>query len=110
MYNPSGYGQVKSEGQNVAARQQAINSVYEMLLKSAEERRRRLDDSIKMFSLSRECEEVEMWIREKEVVMKGEEKGSTKEQLQAMQKKYDVIKRERLINILMIIIIIIRVL
>lgn len=90
MYNPTGYGQVKSEAQNVAARQQSINQAYEMLLKSAEERKRRLEDSIKMFSLSRECEEVEMWVREKEAVFKGEEKGSTKEQLESMQKKYDV--------------------
>ena len=86
----SSYGQVRSEGQNVAARQQAINSHYEALLKSAEERKRHLEDSIKSFGLSRECEEVEVWIKEKEAVMKAEEKGTAKEQLESLQKKYDV--------------------
>lgn len=47
-----------------------------------------------MFGLSRECDEVEAWIREKEAVLKGEEKGSTKEQLDSMQKKYDVREKE----------------
>lgn len=83
------YG-LKSEGQNVAARQQVINSHYESLLKSAEERKKYLEDAIKSFSLSRECEEIEVWIKEKEAVLKAEEKGSSKEQLESMQKKYDV--------------------
>lgn len=67
-----------------------MNTAYEGLLRAAEERRKCLEDSIKLFGLSRECEEVEAWVREKEAVLKGEEKGNTKEQLDSMQKKYDV--------------------
>ena len=81
---------MRSEGQNVAARQQSINSAYEQLLKHAEERQKKLEDSIKLFGLYNECEEVEAWVREKEAVLKVEEKGSTKEQMESMQKKYDV--------------------
>ena len=85
-----GFSQLRSEGQNVAARQQSINSAYEQLLKHAEERQKKLEDSIKLFGLYNECEEVEAWVREKEAVLKVEEKGSTKEQMESMQKKYDV--------------------
>ena len=85
-----GFSQLRSEGQNVAARQQSINSAYEQLLKLAEERQKKLEDSIKLFGLYNECEEVEAWVREKEAVLKVEEKGSTKEQMESMQKKYDV--------------------
>ena len=85
-----GYGQLKSEGQNVAARQQLINASYEHLVKQAEEREKKLRDSIRLFKLCNECEEVEAWVREKEAVLQGEEKGSTKEQMESMQKKYDV--------------------
>ena len=85
-----GYGQVRSEGQNVAARQQAINAAYEQLVQLAEERKKHLEDAIKLFDFYRECEEVEGWVKEKEVVLKGDDKGSAKEQLESMQKKYDV--------------------
>ena len=85
-----GYGQVRSGGQNVATRQQAINAAYEQLVQLADERKKNLEDAIKLFDFYRECEEVEGWVREKEVVLKGDDKGSAKEQLESMQKKYDV--------------------
>lgn len=85
-----GFGQVRSEGQNVAARQQTINSAYEQLLKKADERQKKLLDSIKRFEMHRECEELETWVLEKETVLKGEEKGTNLEQMESVQKKYDV--------------------
>ncbi len=85
-----GYSQLKSEGQNVATRQRSINSSYELLVKKADERHKCLLDSIRLFKLCSECEEVEAWVKEKETVLQTKEKGSTKEQLDSMQKKYDV--------------------
>ena len=85
-----GYSQLKSEGQNVATRQRSINSSYELLMKQAEDRHKRLLESIRLFKLCSECEEVEAWVKEKEAVLQAKEKGSTKEQLDSIQKKYDV--------------------
>lgn len=93
-----GFSQLRSEGQNVAARQQSINSAYDELLKHAEERQKKLEDSIKLFGLYNECEEVEAWVREKEAVLKVEEKGTTKEQMESMQKKYDALMKEMKTN------------
>ena len=85
-----GYSQLKSEGQNVATRQRSINTSYEMLVKLAEERHKCLIDSIRLFKLCSECDEVEAWVKEKEAVLQAKEKGTTKEQMDSMQKKYDV--------------------
>ena len=85
-----GFGQVRSEGQNVAARQKTINSAYEQLAKKADERQKKLLDSIKRFEVYRECEELETWVQEKEMVLKGEEKGTNLEQMESAKKKYDV--------------------
>lgn len=81
---------MKSEGQNVATRQRSINSSYDTLVKQAEDRHKQLLDSIRLFKLCSECEEVETWIKEKEATLQAKESGSTKEQLDSMQKKYDV--------------------
>ena len=85
-----GYSQLTSEGQNVATRQRLINLSYESLMKKAEDRHKCLLDSIRLFKLCSECDEVEAWVREKEAVLQTKEKGSTKEQLDSLQKKYDV--------------------
>lgn len=55
-----------------------------------QERRRQLEDAIKLFALSRSCDEFDSWLKEKEGLMKMEEKGAGREQMEAMQKKYDV--------------------
>ena len=38
----------------------------------------------------RDCDELESWIKEKEVVMKAEEKSTGKERVEAMHKKFEV--------------------
>lgn len=49
----------------MAVRQQAINTAYDQLVHGAELRRKALEEAIRLFGLIRECDEVEMWIREK---------------------------------------------
>ena len=49
----------------MAARQQAINTAYDKLVQGAELRRKALEEAIRLFALFRECDEVEVWIREK---------------------------------------------
>ena len=75
---------------SVIARQQALNERYGKLLQRAAERRKRLEDSIRQFRMFRDCDELESWIKEKEVVMKAEEKSTGKERVEAMHKKFEV--------------------
>ena len=56
----------------------------------SQERRRKLEDAIKLFGLCRGCDEFDSWLKEKEGILKVEEKGTGREQMDAMQKKYDV--------------------
>lgn len=74
----------------MATRQRSINSSYDALVRLAEDRHKQLLDSIRLFKLCSECEEVEAWVKGKEAMLQAKESGSTKEQLDSMQKKYDV--------------------
>ena len=77
---------------SVISRQQALNERYARLLQRAAERRKRLEDAIRQFRMFRDCDELESWIKEKEVVMKAEEKSTGKERVEAMHKKFEVSK------------------
>ena len=55
-----------------------------------QERHCKLDDAIKLFGLCRECDEFDSWLKEKEVILRVEDKGTGREQMETMQKKYDV--------------------
>ena len=59
------YGATKSDSSSVATRQQAVNSSYDKLVQGAGSRRGILEDTVRLFGLFRECDEVERWIREK---------------------------------------------
>jgi spectrin beta len=74
---------------SVISRQQAIGEHYAKLSMLVAERRKRLEDAIRQFKLFRDCDDLESWIKEKEVVMKAEEKGSGREKVEAMQKKFE---------------------
>ena len=81
---------VGRQDSSVISRQQAIGEHYSKLLSVVAERRKRLEDAIWQFKLFRDCGELESWIKEKEVVMKAEEKGSGREKVEAMHKKFEV--------------------
>ena len=81
---------VGRQDSSVISRQQAIGEHYSKLLTLVAERRKRLEDAIRQFKLFRDCGELESWIKEKEVVMKAEEKGSGREKVEAMHKKFEV--------------------
>ncbi len=65
------YGGGRSDSSTVATRQQAINTAYDRLVQGAELRRKYLEEAIRLFGLIRECDEVEVWIREKVGVVTG---------------------------------------
>ncbi len=65
------YGGGRSDSSTVATRQQAINTAYDRLVQGAELRRKYLEEAIRLFGLIRECDEVEVWIREKVSMVAG---------------------------------------
>ena len=81
---------VGRQDSSVISRQQALNERYAKLLQRAAERRKRLEDAIRQFRMFRDCDELESWIKEKEVVMKAEEKSTGRERVEAMHKKFEV--------------------
>ena len=53
------------DGDNVAMRQKVIDGKYDRLKKTADDRRQRLQESVKRHMLSREVNELESWINDK---------------------------------------------
>ncbi|XP_065894234.1 spectrin beta chain, non-erythrocytic 1-like isoform X3 [Dysidea avara] len=73
----------------VVSRQQVINNSYDKLVKAAEQRHRNLEETIRLFNLMRDCDEMESWIVQKEAIVRTEEKGANKDRVESMQKKFD---------------------
>ena len=51
--------------ENIELRQQGIDGTYRRLKKMALSRKRYLEDAIKLFSFYRECDEFQVWMKEK---------------------------------------------
>ncbi|XP_033632547.1 spectrin alpha chain, non-erythrocytic 1-like [Asterias rubens] len=73
--------------ENIELRQQGIDGTYKRLQKLAVARRRYLEDAIKLFSFYRECDEFEVWIKEKEKILKKRETLS--ERVEASRRKFE---------------------
>eukprot|EP00118_Oscarella_pearsei_P018140 m.184464 g.184464 ORF g.184464 m.184464 type:complete len:3710 (+) comp39319_c1_seq2:34-11163(+) len=83
------------DSHNVASRQQAIDATYGRLVKQAEVRRKYLEDSINLFELFRDCDEVESWITDKEAIATGDDtEGRGREHVETMRKKFDTFKTD----------------
>ncbi|XP_069954037.1 spectrin beta chain, non-erythrocytic 5 isoform X2 [Cherax quadricarinatus] len=63
------------EPETVEKRLQSINSTYGNLCELAQKRHLYLEESIKLFSFLSECQGFETWMREKEKLLKMDEKG-----------------------------------
>ncbi|KAL5008187.1 hypothetical protein ScPMuIL_013768 [Solemya velum] len=72
---------------NVETRQKAINLSYGKLLKLAQARKISLDDATKLFKFYRECDEFEVWMKEKEVLLASKE--SLADNMDAVRKKFE---------------------
>ncbi|XP_067682927.1 spectrin beta chain, non-erythrocytic 5-like isoform X3 [Haliotis asinina] len=72
---------------NVETRQRSINVLYSKLTKLAQARRISLEDAIKLFTFYRECDEFQVWMKEKEGVLKSRE--SLADNMDAVRKKFE---------------------
>ncbi|XP_041352702.1 spectrin beta chain, non-erythrocytic 5-like isoform X2 [Gigantopelta aegis] len=72
---------------NVETRQRGITVLYNKLVKLAQSRKISLEDAIKLFSFYRECEEFEIWMKDKEQGLMSRE--SMADNMIAIRKKFE---------------------
>lgn len=61
--------------EQIAVRQAQVDKLYAGLKDLAQERRGKLEEVLKLYTLSREIEDLLQWIAEREVVAKSQELG-----------------------------------
>eukprot|EP00118_Oscarella_pearsei_P025242 m.307813 g.307813 ORF g.307813 m.307813 type:complete len:2422 (+) comp42859_c0_seq1:216-7481(+) len=86
------------DSDTVASRQRLIDGKYERLRKSADGRRVKLQESVKRHQLSREVNELESWINEKEAVASSDELGKDLEHVEVLKKKFDDFQKDLAAN------------
>ena len=69
-----------------------ITFCYIICIFQLQQRHRNLEETIRLFNLMRDCDEMESWIVQKEAIVRTEEKGANKDRVESMQKKFDVSK------------------
>ncbi|XP_072386610.1 spectrin alpha chain isoform X2 [Diabrotica undecimpunctata] len=77
------------DSNSISARQNQINQQYDRLLQLANERRTKLDETVKAYVLVREAAELAGWIKDKEMHAQVEDVGEDLEQVEVLQKKFD---------------------
>ncbi|PVD25646.1 hypothetical protein C0Q70_13305 [Pomacea canaliculata] len=73
--------------ENVETRQRSLTTQYAKLAKLSQARKERLGDAAKLFHFYRECDEFEVWMQEKEIVLKSKE--SLADNMEAVRKKFE---------------------
>ncbi|KAM8952646.1 spectrin beta chain, non-erythrocytic 4 [Pelodytes ibericus] len=76
------------DSEQISRRQSQIDRLYVSLKDLVEERKTRLEQQYWLFQLSREVEELEQWIAEKEVVAGSPELGQDYEHVTLLQEKF----------------------
>ncbi|KAJ8920410.1 hypothetical protein NQ315_005276 [Exocentrus adspersus] len=77
------------DNNSISARQNQINQQYDRLLALANERRNKLDETVKAYVLVREAAELAGWIKDKEMHAQVQDVGEDLEQVEVLQKKFD---------------------
>lgn len=75
-----------SYSEQVKIRQAQVDKLYEGLKDLAEERRGKLDETLKLYQLQGEIDDLEHWIAEKEVVAGSEDIGQDLAQVEVNQR------------------------
>ncbi|XP_046688428.1 LOW QUALITY PROTEIN: spectrin beta chain-like [Homalodisca vitripennis] len=76
----------EDDNQNVEKRQKKINNTYTHLLELAEQRHALLEDSIRLFGFYRECDDFEKWIKDKEKMLRTEDRADS---VETAKRKYE---------------------
>ncbi|XP_074548254.1 spectrin beta chain, erythrocytic isoform X2 [Halichoeres trimaculatus] len=82
------------DGEEIIRRQGQVDKQYAGLKELAEERRKKLDHTYHHFLLSREVEDLEHWIAEKDVVASSQEMGQDLDHVTLLRDKFREFARE----------------
>eukprot|EP00058_Branchiostoma_floridae_P003661 XP_002589149.1 hypothetical protein BRAFLDRAFT_124053 [Branchiostoma floridae] len=82
------------ESDRIATRQAQIDKLYAGLKHLAEERRGKLDETLQLFLLNREVDDLEQWIAEREVVAGSHELGQDYEHVTMLQDRFREFARD----------------
>ncbi|KAG8238739.1 hypothetical protein J437_LFUL018159, partial [Ladona fulva] len=63
-----------SDNESVEVRQKKINETYNNLKELSQKRQIMLEDAIRLYSFYRECEDFEKWIKDKEKMLRAEDR------------------------------------
>ena len=72
-------------GDQIAIRQSQVDKLYASLKDLSLERRSRLEETLKLYMLNREIENLEQWIAEKEAIASSHELGQDFEHVSMLQ-------------------------
>uniref|UniRef100_A0A673CRK1 Spectrin beta chain n=1 Tax=Sphaeramia orbicularis TaxID=375764 RepID=A0A673CRK1_9TELE len=82
------------DGEDIIRRQGQVDKQYAGLRELAEERRKKLDHTYHHFLLSREVEDLEQWIAERDVVASSQEMGQDLDHVTLLRDKFREFARE----------------
>ncbi|ETN76081.1 spectrin repeat-containing domain protein [Necator americanus] len=78
----------------IALRQSQIEKLYAGLQDLSKERRKRLDETLELYALHREIDDLLQWIADKEVVAGSQENGQDYEHVQMLQERFQQFARD----------------
>uniref|UniRef100_A0A8D8QLB4 Spectrin beta chain, non-erythrocytic 5 n=1 Tax=Cacopsylla melanoneura TaxID=428564 RepID=A0A8D8QLB4_9HEMI len=76
----------ENENKNIEKRQKKINATYEEILELSKKRHELLDDAIMLFGFYRECDDFEKWIKDREKMLRSEDKSDS---VETAKRKYE---------------------
>uniref|UniRef100_A0A913HUS6 Spectrin beta chain n=1 Tax=Strongyloides stercoralis TaxID=6248 RepID=A0A913HUS6_STRER len=80
--------------EQIAIRQSQIEKLYAGLQDLCKERRKRLDETLQLYELHREIDDLLQWIADKEVVAGSQENGQDYEHVQMLQERFHQFSRD----------------
>ena len=72
--------------ETIQIRQAQVDKLYDGLKDLAEERRGKLDETLKLYQLNREVDDLELWIADREVVAGSQDIGQDLAQVEVRHK------------------------
>uniref|UniRef100_A0A669DBZ5 Spectrin beta chain n=1 Tax=Oreochromis niloticus TaxID=8128 RepID=A0A669DBZ5_ORENI len=88
------FGEEHPDGEEIIRRQSQVDKQYAGLKELAEDRRKKLDLTFNHFLLSREVEDLEQWISERDVVASSQEMGQDLDHVTLLRDKFRDFARE----------------
>lgn len=75
--------------ERIEATQSKLEELYATLLDLANERQGKLDENLKLFQFSREVQDLESWIADRELVASSEDIGQDFDNIQMLEERFD---------------------